>query len=443
MKKLTLLLASVFGIALQSFAHGYGHARINSYADAFVFDEMGVTFSVYPDGEFDFYMDNVLHSTTMSNGYVDVTFNSGYNYNPYVQYDDFGAVVQVENVPIYYDYYGRVSQIGDVLINYRNRRVCQVGGLRVFYNRRGHYAYHTGFINVWNPYFVYRPFYVAFARPAVNLCFVRTTPYRQYYRPVRYTYYRPYVTNIRPCYASIGTVYRPRSGYGQVHGRYTQAPRSGERPVMRERRKITTASVASQQVMNTRSRSTSRSNTSGYTRSTNAVKPATSRTTNRSAQTLNTRSSKPSTSSVRSNSRATQSSPARTSGSRTTTSSRVTTSSKPASTVNQSVKPQSSGRAVQSSRGSSSNSRTVKPSSSSRGTVQKPASTGRTSSSSSRAVKPSSSSRSSASTARTSSKPSSSASRSSSRSSVSKGSSSSSKSGGKVSVGNRSSKGGR
>lgn len=431
MKKLTLLLASVFAIALQSFAHGYGHARINSYADAFVFDEMGVTFSVYPDGEFDFYMDNVMQST-VSNGFVDVTFNSGYNYNPYVQYDDFGAVIQVENVPIYYDYYGRVSQIGDVLINYRNRRVCQVGGLRVFYNRHGHYAYHTGFINVWNPYFVYRPFYVAFARPAINLCFVRTTPYRQYYRPVRYTYYRPYVTNIRPCYATVGTVYRPRSGYGQVHGRYSQAPRSGERPVMRERRKITSTSVASRQAVNTRTHSsTSRGNTSGYTRSTNVTNPASTRTSTRGTQRVNTRSNKPTSTNVRSTTRNTvQTSPRSTSGSRSV-SSRVNSGSKPSSTVNRSVKPQTSGSAVQ-SRGSSSSSRALRPSSSSRSAVQKPTSTSRSSSSGARTVKPSFSPRSS-----------SAVSKGSSRTSVSKGSSSSSRSGGKVSVGNRSSKRGR
>ena len=438
-----LIFASLFGVVFSSWAHGFGHARINSYADAFVFDEMGVTFSVYPDGEFDFYLANAFQSTTMSNGFVDVTFNSGFNYSPYVQYDDFGAVIQVENVPIFYDYYGRVSQIGDVMINYRNRRVCQVGGMRVFYNRAGFYAYHTGFINVWNPYFVYRPFYVAFARPAFNFCLVRPNPYRQFYRPVRYTYYRPYVRNIRPAYATIGTVYRPRSGNGQVHGRYTQAPRSGERPVMRERRKITTATVASQQVMNTRSQSTSRSNANGYSRSTNAAKPASTRSTSRSVQQTNTRSHKPTSTNVRTNNRTVQTSPRSTSGSRSV-SSRSATSSKPASTVNRSVKPNTGGRAVQSRNTSSgSRSRAVKPSSSSRSSVQKPTTTRRSSSSGTRAVKPSSSSRNSVSTPKTSSRPSSSVNRSSSRSSVSKGSGSSSKSGGKVSVGNRSSKRGR
>lgn len=243
MKKLTLVLASVFAISAQSMAHGNGHASINSYADAFVFDEMGVTFSVYPDGEFDFYLAGNQQATTVSNGYVNVTYNSGYDYNPYVQYDDFGAVIQVENVPVWYDYYGRVNQIGDVMISYRDRRVCRVGGLQVYYNNSGYYAYHTGFINTWNPYFVYRPFYACFARPAVNLCFVRISPYRQYYTPVRYTYYRPYVHNVRPCYATIGHTYQP-VGYGQAHHRYTQTAARGEVAVVRSRKTVTTADAS-------------------------------------------------------------------------------------------------------------------------------------------------------------------------------------------------------
>jgi hypothetical protein len=313
MKKLTLILATVFGFSFQTMAHHYGYATVNSYADAIVFDEMGVTFSVYPDGEFDFYLDAGCSNTTISNGFVNVTFNSGYNYNPYVQYDDFGAVIQVENVPIWYDYYGRVSQIGDVAINYRNRRVVQVGGLFLHYNRRGHYAYHTGFINVWNPYFVYRPFYVAFARPAVNLCFVRTVPYRQYYNPIRFTYYRPYVNNVRPCYATIGHTYRPRGGYGQVHGRYSQRAGRGEAPVRRERTKITTAHATAKPMPNRSTNMTgarSQSTVGTQNRSAITSKPASSRTqTTRSAM---TRSSKPvSTQTRNSSTRTTQAAPSR------------------------------------------------------------------------------------------------------------------------------------
>ncbi|MBI1287720.1 MAG: hypothetical protein GC178_09095 [Flavobacteriales bacterium] len=240
MKKLTLILMGVLALTFQSKAHGYSY--INSYADAIVFDEMGITFAVYPDGEFDFYFAN-SGATTVSNGYVNATFNSGYNYNPYVQYDDYGAVVQVENVPVFYDWYGRVSQVGDVQISYNNRRVCRVGGMNIYYNGYGRYAYHTGFINTWNPYFVYRPFYVAFVRP--TMCFVNLNPYRRYYRPVRYTYYHPYVSNPRPCYATIGHTYTPSGNVvTTTQHRYSQTPGYGQTPVVRQRTTVTKAMEA-------------------------------------------------------------------------------------------------------------------------------------------------------------------------------------------------------
>lgn len=375
MKKITLILASIFAIAIQSMAYGYGRGNINSYADAFVFDEMGVTFSVYPDGEFDFYLAGAHQSATIGNGYVSATFNSGYNYNPYVQYDDFGAVIQVENVPVWYDYYGRVTQIGDVMINYRNRMVCQVGGMYVHYNRHGHYAYHTGFINTWNPYFVYRPFYVAFTRPVINMCFVRTTPYRQYYTPVRYTYYRPYVRNTRPCYATIGHTYRPRGGNGVAHASYRQSAGRGEVAFKRERRTVTTASSRPASVSTINGRAlNSNVNRGSSARTVNnssrSVKPATSNrqvissnprqiqtapSRTRNSASVNARSVQPRTSTNSSSNRAVQStttsrmqsavkpSVSRTS-SRTTSPSRTQAVSKP--TVQRSSSNQSGGRTI-------------------------------------------------------------------------------------------------
>ena len=351
MKKLTLLITLILGFAMQSLADDYGHYRINSYADAFVFDEMGVTFSVYPDGEFDFYINNLNGVTTTGYGYS--TFNSGYNYNPYVQYDDFGAVVQVENVPIYYDYYGRVSQIGNVPISYRHRRVCQVGGLRVFYNRRGYYAYHTGFINFWNPYFVYRPFYVAFAHPTITLCFVRSAPYRQFYSPVRYIYYRPYVNNYRTCYAKAGTVYRPRTTQSKVSSKYVQSQIKNERPVIRERKKVTVKSgTVKPRVPNNVGVN---KKPSSYSRPVNRAKPQISRPVQRT----NTRNASPQIRSVRPNKPSTvQPRP------RVNTSNRPSyrPSSKPTQSRSRSVKPSSGSRVIQNktiqSRGN--NSRTKK-----------------------------------------------------------------------------------
>ncbi|MGS0527797.1 hypothetical protein ACU8V7_24035 [Zobellia nedashkovskayae] len=180
-------------------------AERNAYTnnDSFIFVENGITFSVYPDGEFDFYIDNRV--TGRRNG---VTFNSGYDYSPYAQYDDYGAVVQVENVAIYYDYYGRVTQVGDVDISYNNNRVRSVGGMSVFYNRRGFYDYHTGYINVYNRQYVYRPFHAFFARPIIGFSLVFNKPYRRFYSPIRYTYYNPYRYNTRRAYAKIGNTHR-------------------------------------------------------------------------------------------------------------------------------------------------------------------------------------------------------------------------------------------
>ena len=423
-------MASVFGLSLQSMAHGFGYSTINSYADAIVFDEMGVTFSVYPDGEFDFYLDNVLQTSSVSNGFVNVTFNSGFNYSPFVQYDDFGAVIQVENVPIWYDHFGRVSQIGDVLVSYRNRRLFRVGGLRVFYNSRGFYSHHTGFINTWNPYFVYRPFYMAFVRPRPGFCFVRPNPYRQFYQPMRYTYYRPYVNNARPAYAAVGHTYRP-SGYGRVHSRYTQQARGGESPVRRDRRTITTAQAVQRPVALNRSGNASRSNTSTV-RQNVAVRSNSSR--NASVQ---TRINSPQ---VHSNRVATQTSSTRmvhspSSGSINASSVNRGSSTKPSVVYSRSNSSYQRGSSVETRSRGANNMRTVKPSSSSRTQSVKP--------SSSRSVQPRTTSRSGVSQPKMSSRSTSSVNQSGSKSSVSKGSSSSSKVGGKVSVGNRSSKRGQ
>ncbi len=211
MKKLVLLFtALILGTAGTQASTTEGKvATSNAYNNnnAFIFVEQGITFAVYPDGEFDFYIENYVSGR--KNG---VTMNSGYDYSPYAQYDDYGAVIQVENVPIYYDYYGRVTQIGDVDIRYRNNRVQRVGGMYVYYNRNGFYDYHVGYINVYNRHYVYRPFHRFFLRPAIGFSLVFNSPYRRYYRPFRYTYYKPYRFNTRRAYAKVGREHR----YNQV-----------------------------------------------------------------------------------------------------------------------------------------------------------------------------------------------------------------------------------
>ena len=207
--------------------YGYG------YGQSFIFTEGGITFSVYPDGEFDFFIDR-LHQVGghVNLGGAGITFNSGFDYNPFVQYDDYGAVIQVEHVPIYYDFYGRVDQIGDVRIRYRNGRVSRVGGLYVYYRPNGVFDYYRGYINVYNRYYVYRPWHTYFARPAFNFCLVYNYPYRRYYNPVRYTWYRPYRFNHRRVYATVGKSYNYRNGWNRRGKIY----RNDDRVVARTKR---------------------------------------------------------------------------------------------------------------------------------------------------------------------------------------------------------------
>lgn len=178
-----------------------------NFNNGFIFVERGITFSVYPDGEFDFYMNTQLGvNARLHVGPVGITFNSGFDYGPFVQYDDFGAVVQIENIPIYYDYYGRVNRIGNVSIWYRNNRVYRIGGMQIFYNPSGIYAYHTGFINTFNRAYIFNPFHTYFVRPATSFCLVSRNPYRQWYRPIRYRYFEPFRNNTRRSYAQIGRI---------------------------------------------------------------------------------------------------------------------------------------------------------------------------------------------------------------------------------------------
>ncbi|WP_299536650.1 hypothetical protein [Ulvibacterium sp.] len=212
MKQLVLLFtALVLGTTGTQAVSTENSTAISSayrFNNSFIFVEDGITFSVYPDGEFDFYIDNRANfGANVNIGRTNFTFNSGFDYNPFVQYDDYGAVIQVENVPVFYDHFGRVAQIGGIFINYRNGFVSRLGGMNVFYNN-GVYAYHTGFINVFNRRYIFRPFHRFFVRPALGFCLVYNRPYRRFYNPIRYTWYRPYRYNTRRAFARIGREHR-------------------------------------------------------------------------------------------------------------------------------------------------------------------------------------------------------------------------------------------
>lgn len=196
MKKFYLFFAFlVIGLSVKAASEAEDYR--NSYRDAFIFEEGGVEFAVYPDGQFDFFYNyrGTGYNVNVVTPHVSVSYNSGYNYDPYVQYDDFGAVIQVEHVPIYYDFYGRIVQAGRVQISYNHFGMLnRVGNLFLHYNHRNHFTHYTGYINRHNPYYVYRPWHRYYTRPMSHFTVVYHHPYRAHYHPnrMKYKHYRNY-----------------------------------------------------------------------------------------------------------------------------------------------------------------------------------------------------------------------------------------------------------
>ena len=279
MKRILFLFAGLVALSTSAFATNTtiseADASINNYVrgygNSFIFNEAGIEFSIFADGQFDFYMSSYGPDVNvgLNTPGFNLSFNSGYDYNPYVQYDGFGAIIQIENTHIYYDYYGRVNQIGDIFVNYNGfGRINRVGGLNVYYRNNVYYRC-DGFINIYNRAYVYRPWHRYYAVPAVNFCIVNVNPYRQYYAPVRHVYFRPYTNNVRN-YNVNG-----RRGNTQVGRRnattinnYAQSPRNKRERSLRTRVQSNNAAIASTRATRLRD---SNSPSTRATRSTNAT----------------------------------------------------------------------------------------------------------------------------------------------------------------------------
>lgn len=171
-----------------------------NYNNSFIFNEQGIEFAIFLDGQFDFNISYGQHyNSVISFSNLNISFNTGYNYDSFVQYDAYGAVIQIENVPIFYDYYGRIVKAGSVKIRYnRHGHVSRIGGLSIYYNSFNTLSHFNGFINTLNRRYVSKPWHSYYSRPLMSLCVVNVKPYRRHYSPVRYRYYSPYRQNLRP-----------------------------------------------------------------------------------------------------------------------------------------------------------------------------------------------------------------------------------------------------
>lgn len=245
MKNFTLILAFLFAGITASANSAKANAVPFNYGEAFIFIEGGVEFAVYPNGEFDFYYNPNFITNSISNiphPNRNISYNAGYDYNAFVQYDDFGAVIQIENVPVFYDYYGRIIQAGNIPLRYDHKgRVAKVGGLTIRYNRFNQPVRYVGYINHYNTRYVSRPWHSYYMRPHVNYRVVYYEPYRAYYQPLRmdYHYYYSNYYQSNNNYYSNNNFYRPGQQVASYnYGRRTTTERE-IKPVLRSNENIT------------------------------------------------------------------------------------------------------------------------------------------------------------------------------------------------------------
>ena len=235
MKNLTYIVALLF-IGWSASANSDKTINFSpyNYGEAFIFVEGDVEFAVYTNGEFDFYYNPQFakHSGNyISSPRENISYNAGYNYDLYVQYDDYGAVIQIEDVPVYYDYYGRIIQAGNVYINYNSHgNIVRVGNMHVRYNRFNQPIRYIGSINQYNSHYVYQPWHQYYMRPHQDYRVVYYQPYRAYYEPSRINYiqYSNYY-QANNNYINKNNFYRPgQQGVAYNQGRRTTSERDLE-----------------------------------------------------------------------------------------------------------------------------------------------------------------------------------------------------------------------
>ena len=257
MKNLTLIVALFFlGWTASANTSGSIIPSFKNYGEAFIFVEGGVEFAVYPNGEFDFYFDPRFATTSVVHiapPRHNISYNAGYSYDGFVQYDDYGAVIQIENVPVYYDYYGRIIQAGNVPILYNHAgRVARVGNLQIQYNRFNRPVRYVGFINSFNTHYVYRPWHRYYVRPHSNYRIVYYEPYRAFYEPIRYDYYQfANYYQVNNYYYNKNNFYRPgQQTVSYNYGRRTSAQRDTS-PAVRSSENSSRSRVADTPEVNT------------------------------------------------------------------------------------------------------------------------------------------------------------------------------------------------
>lgn len=181
MRKITFLVASFLLMLNATFAqeirtdrrgNGNGHSNGNGnghhnghnnyyaidYRDAepIEFRERGISFYVFPNGDFDFNTGNGSYIARRDGVPATNVADRGVR-GIKIEHDSYGRVRRVGNTFINYDYYGRVKRIGSVYMTYNSFALTRIGGMRLFYNYHGQIVGVTGFVNGMNYGYQYNP----------------------------------------------------------------------------------------------------------------------------------------------------------------------------------------------------------------------------------------------------------------------------------------------
>jgi hypothetical protein len=134
MKKLVLFIL-VMGLAIPTIAASTLNHSYNNGYDKYrpiEFEEDGILFFVYPDGEFEFevlYPRYVEVGFRFRNGHVKL----GKNLPLRIEQDPYGNIYRIENIFIDYNRFGKVSKIGSVNIHYNQGKIRTIGYMDIVY----------------------------------------------------------------------------------------------------------------------------------------------------------------------------------------------------------------------------------------------------------------------------------------------------------------------
>jgi hypothetical protein len=165
MKKITFFVASVLmastTINASETTWGFNNT-VNCFAnEPIAFEERGIAFFVFHNGEFDFNTrpddtQGTYFFRTAGRRTTTTEARRPINLGVIIEQDSFGRIKRVGNTFINYDHRDRVTRIGTVFMRYNRIGLTQIGGMRLVYNRNGEIIEYIGNIKGWNrPGFVY------------------------------------------------------------------------------------------------------------------------------------------------------------------------------------------------------------------------------------------------------------------------------------------------